>query len=96
MNPCIRRLVYFCRLLSFQPVCKYKFKELFAPYEQYSKKDCTEVVGTYYGWDYCLSRCDKEDCTVPIIEAKNRAYNYAVNSLWIWRERNILLQKLLT
>lgn len=45
MNPCIRRLVYFCRLLSFQPVCKYKFKELFAPYEQYSKKDCTEVVG---------------------------------------------------
>lgn len=38
----------------------------------------------------------KKDCTVPIIEAKNRAYNYAVNSLWIWKERNILLKKLLT
>lgn len=62
---------------------KYEVKELFAPYEQYNKKDCTEVVGTYHGWDYCLPRCDKEDKTVPIIVAKNRAYHYAVNSLWI-------------
>lgn len=58
-------------------------KDLFATYEQYSKKDCTEIVGTYHGWDYCLPRCDKDDKTVPITDAKNRTYNYAVNSLWI-------------
>ena len=84
--------MYFCRLLSFQPVCKYKFKELFAPYEQYSKKDCTEVVGRIMGGTTVCLDVIKKNCTVPIIEAKNRAYNYAVNSLWIWKERNILLK----
>lgn len=34
--------------------CPSHTKDLFAPYEQYSKKDCTEVVGTYSCWDYCL------------------------------------------
>lgn len=63
--------------------CSSNTKDLFAPYEQYSKKDCTEVVGTYHGWDYCLPRCDKDDKTVPITDAKNPAYYYAVNSLWI-------------
>lgn len=67
--------------------CPSNTKDLFATYEQYSKKDCTEVVGTYHGWDYCLPRCSKEDKTVPIIDVKNRADNYAVNSLWIWKER---------
>ena len=43
-------------------------KDLFAPYEQYNKKDCTELVGTYHGWGYCLSRCSKEDKTVPIMK----------------------------
>lgn len=32
----------------------YEVKDLFAPYEQYNQKDCTEVVGTYSCWDYCL------------------------------------------
>ena len=54
---------------------KYEVKDLFASYEQYSKKDCTEIVGTYHGWDSCLLRCGKENRTVPIIEAKNHAYN---------------------
>jgi len=49
---------------------KYEVKVLFAPYEQYSKKDCNEVVGTYHGWDYCLPRCSKDDHTVPITDAK--------------------------
>lgn len=61
-------------------------KDLFASYEQYNKKDCTELVGTYHGWDYCLPRCDKDDKTVPITDAKNCAYYYAVNSLWIQKE----------
>lgn len=65
---------------------KYEVKDLFAPYEQYSKKDCTEIVGTYHGWDYSLRRCDKDDKTVPITDAKNRTYYYAVNSLWIQKE----------
>ncbi|WP_295134877.1 hypothetical protein [uncultured Catenibacterium sp.] len=47
---------------------KYEVKVLFVPYEQYSKKDCNEVVGTYHGWDYCLPRCSKDDQTVPILE----------------------------
>lgn len=66
---------------------KYEVKDLFAPYEQYSKEECNEVVGTYHRWDYYLPRFSKDDQTVPIMEVKNRAY-YAVNSLWIWKEIN--------
>lgn len=67
----------FVDYYHFKPYVNYKYevKDLFASYEQYSKKDCTEIVGTYHGWDYCLLRCGKENRTVPIIEAKNHAYN---------------------
>lgn len=55
-------------------------KDLFVPYEQYNKKDCTEVVGTYHGWDYCLSRCSKEDKTVPIMDLeRNKLLKALIN-----------------
>lgn len=74
---------------------KYEVKVLFAPYEQYSKKDCNEVVGTYHDWDYCLPRCSKDDHTVPITDAKKSCI-LLCSQFSLDLERNKLMKKLLT
>lgn len=69
----------------------YEVKDLFAMNSSYKKTDCQEIVGVHHGWDYCLPLCSSNGAIVSLEIAKQRALNYAENSLWIWEERSKLM-----
>lgn len=73
---------------------EYEVKDLFAKNSIYQKEECKELVGLHHGWNYCLPLCSVDGRKVDLMIAKERALNYAHNSLWIWRERSNLFTAL--
>lgn len=66
----------------------YEVKDLFAPFSEYKETMCSELVGTYHDFDWCLPRCGyKNFGTVHPYIAKERMINFIRNSLWIWDQR---------
>lgn len=84
---------HFVNYYKFIPYVNeaYEVKDLFAMPNVYQKKDCAELVGLHHGWDYCLPLCSIEGRNVDLQTGKQRALNFAKNSLWIWEERSKLL-----
>ena len=88
-----RSLVEYFKFFPYVNV-KYEVKDLFAVPSVYQKVDCQELVGSYHGWDFALPLCSEDGREVDLITGKERALNYVLNSLWIWKERSKLLGNL--
>lgn len=88
-----RTFIEYYRFLPYVNI-KYEVKDLFAVPSIYQKVDCRELVGSYHGWDFALPLCSADNSEVSLMTGKQRALNYALNSLWIWEERSKLLGNL--
>ncbi len=87
-----RAFVDYYRLNPYVTL-SYEVKDLFADPVSYRRADCNELTGSHHGWDFCLPLCSADGKKADLAVGKERAVNYAGNSLWIWQERSKLLVK---